>query len=237
MKNLEKLFYNIRDDKNSDLFKGLEKILESKDSWWNYRCASMCIKDKRISAEQRHVYAIRHAEILFENNDFELIVRFLDKVDRKPAYQQYIKSKDRLFYYRELQKKHLQEQADAQLREEQRKERELNFLNSIPYVEELTEQQEYSRLVFGAKTLEEKSFLVAEARMPYFSYKYIKEVLKTTGLSQEIKKALVMPHAEFVFASGNKEVITKLEDFLQYKPLYKEYVEQKQKTRVRVPQE
>ena len=79
--------------------------------------------------------------------------------------------------------------------------------------------------------------IVAEARVPYFSYKYVKDVLKTTRLAPEVKKALVMPHVEFVFTSGDEHAIYKLGEFLQHKPLYKEYVEEKRKVRVRVPQE
>ena len=237
MGELERLFYHIRDDKDSDLFKGLEKILESRDSWWCYRCASMCMKDTRIPAVQRPEYAIKFVKVVFENLDYELIVRFLSKVSRKPAYQEFIKSEYVAFYEKQAKQKHLKEEEEKRIREERRKEAELEFLRSIPHVEELTEAQKYSRLVFHAKSLEEKSMIVAEARVPYFSYKYVKEVLKTTKLAPEVKKALVMPHAEFVFTSGDEHAIKKLGDFLQYKPLYKEYVQAKVKKRVLVPQE
>jgi len=244
MGELERLFYHIRDDKDSDLFKGLEKILESRDSWWCYRCASMCMKDTRIPAVQRPEYAIKFAEVLFEKYDsskdkeaLHLLIRFIDKVSRKPAYQEYIKAKDMLHYYQEAHELYLKEEDEKRIREERRKEAELEFLRSIPHVEELTEAQKYSRLVYSAKTLEEKSMRVAEARVPYFSYKYVKEVFKTTKIPQEVKKALVIPHIEFVFASGDRETISKLGRFIQYKPLYKEYIEETGKVRVRMPQE
>lgn len=224
MENLESLYYHIRDDKNSDFYEGLDQILKSRDSWWCYRCASMCMKDRRIPASQRPEYAIKLARVVFENLDYELIVRFLRKVDRKPAYQEFIKSEYVSYYSRLAYQKYLKEQEEKRIKEEQRKQAELEFLNSTPYVEELTEAQKYSRLVYSAKSLEEKSMMVAESRVPYFSYKFVKDVLKSTGLLPEVKKALVMPHVEFVFNSGDKESISKLANFLQYKPLYKEYV-------------
>lgn len=244
MGELERLFYHIRDDKDSDLFKGLEKILESRDSWWCYRCASMCMKDTRIPAVQRPEYTIKFAEVLFEKYDsskdkdaLHLLIRFVDKVSRKPAYQQYIKSKDMLLYYKEAHELYLKEEEEKRIREEERSKAALEYMRSMPHVEELTEAQKYSRLVYHAKSLEEKSMIVAAKRVPYFSYKYVKDVLKTTKMPQEVKKALVMPHVEFVFASGDENAIYKLGEFLQYKPLYKDYVEEKRKVRVRVPQE
>lgn len=244
MGELERLFYHIRDDKDSDLFKGLEKILESRDSWWCYRCASMCMKDTRIPAVQRPEYTMKFAEVLFEKYDsskdkeaLHLLIRFIDKVSRKPAYQEYIKSKDMMFYYREAHELYLKEEEEKRIREEERTKAALEYMRSIPHVEELTEAQKYSRLFKDNESLEEKSVIVASQGVPYFSYKYIKEVLKTTGLSQEIKKALVMPHAEFVFTSGDESAIYKLGKFLKYKPAYKDYVEEKRKARVRVPQE
>lgn len=234
---LSSLFYRIRDDKSSNLMKGLNEILESKDSEWNYRCASMCLDDTRIPPAQRPSHAIKHAKVFFENLDYEFIVRFLNKVSRRPAYQEFIKSEYVAYYSRLAHQKYLKEQEEKRIREEQRKEAELEFLRSIPHVEELTEAQKYSRLVYHAKSLEEKSMIVAAERVPYFSYKFVREVLKTTKMPQEVKKALVMPHAEFVFASDDESAIYKLGEFLQYKPLYKEYVQEKRKTRVRVPQE
>lgn len=233
---LSSIFYRIRDDKSSNLMKGLKTILESKDSLWNYRCASMCLDDTRIPPSQRPSHVIKHVKVFFENLDYELIVRFLRKVDRKPAYQEFIKSEYVSHYSGLAYQKYLKEQEEKRIREEQRKEAELEFLRSIPYVEELTDAQKYSRLVYHAKSLEEKSMIVAAERVPYFSYKYIKEVLKTTKIPQEVKKTLVMPHAEFVFSSDDESVIYKLGKFLQYKPLYKDYVEEKHKARVRIPQ-
>ena len=236
-KQLSSIFYRIRDDKSSNLTKGLNEILESKDSLWNYRCASMCLDDTRIPAAQRPSYVIKHAKVFFENLDYELIVRFLRKVDRKPAYQEFIKSEYVSHYGHKAYQKYVKEQEDARIREEETKKTELEFLNSVSYVEEVTEAQKYSRLVYHAKSLEEKSMIVAAERVPYFSYKFVKEVLKTTKMPQEVKKALVMPHAEFVFASGDEDAIKKLGDFLHYKPAYKGFVEEKHKARVRVPQE
>lgn len=237
MGELERLFYHIRDDKDSDLFRGLEKILESRDSWWCYRCASMCMKDTRIPAVQRPEYAIKHAKVFFENLDYEYIVRFLNKVSRKPAYQEFIKSEYVAHYSGLAYQKYLKEQEEKRIREERRKEAFLEFLRSRPYVEELTEAQKYSRLFKDDESLEEKSVIVAAQRVPYFSYKFVKEVLKTTKMPQEVKKALVMPHAEFVFASGDESAIYKLEKILRHKPAYQEYVKEKRKVRVRVPQE
>ena len=234
---LLELFYHIRDDKSSDLFKGLEEILVSRDSLCCYNCASMCMEDKRIPSEKRPEYAIRFARVVFESLDYELIERFLKKVDRKPAYQEFIKSEFVVVCRKQAYQKYLEEVELQEQRDEQARQREIDFLNSIPYVEKITEAQEYSRLVYSAKSLEEKSIIVLASNVPYFSYKYVKEVLKTTGIPQEAKKALVMPHAEFVFTSGDEVVIKKLADFLQYKPLYKEYVDKKQKARKRVPQE
>lgn len=236
-KKLSSLFYRIRDDKSSNLMKGLNIILESKDSEWNYRCASMCLDDTRIPPSQRPSHVIRHAEVFFENLDYELIVRFLNKVSRKPAYQEFIKSEYVAHYSGLAYQKYLKEQEEKRIREERRKEAELEFLRSIPHVEELTEAQKYSRLFKDDESLEEKSVIVAAQRVPYFSYKYVKEVLKTTKMPQEVKKALVMPHVEFVFASGDESVIYKLGKILQHKPVYQEYVEEKRKVRVRVPQE
>lgn len=233
---LSSLFYRIRDDKSSNLMKGLNEILESKDSEWNYRCASMCLDDTRIPPVQRPTYAIKHAKVFFENLDYEFIVRFLKKVWRRPAYQEFINSEYVAHYSGLAYQKYLKEQEEKRIREEQRKEAELEFLSSRPRVEILTDAQKYSRLFKDDESLEEKSMIVAAERVPYFSYKYVKEVLKTTRVPQEVKKALVMPHVEFVFDSGDETVIYKLVGFLQYKPLYKEYVEEKQKTRVRVPQ-
>ena len=237
MEKLERLFYHIRDDKESNLFKGLEKILESRDSWWCYRCASMCMKDTRIPAEQRPEYTIKFAKVVFESLDYTLIVRFMRKVHSKPAYQEFIKSEYAEFYSRKAYEKYLKEEREKRIREEERKKEKLEFLSSVPYVEEVTEAQKYSRLVYSAKSLEEKSMIVAAERVPYFSYKYVKDVLKTTKLAQDIKKTLVMPHVEFVFASGDKSTIYKLGEFLQYKPAYKDYIEEQRKVRVRVPQE
>lgn len=236
-KRLSSLFYRIRDDKSSNLMKGLNEILESRDSEWNYRCASMCLDDTRIPAAQRPSHAIKHAKVFFENLDYEFIIRFLRKVSRKPAYQEFIKSEYVAHYSGLAYQKYLKEQEEKRIREEERTKAALEHMRSIPHVEELTDAQKYSRLFKDDESLEEKSMIVAEARVPYFSYKFIKEVLKTTRMPQEVKKALVMPHAEFVFASGDESSIKKLGEFLQYKPLYKEYVEQKQKSRVRVPQE
>lgn len=224
------LFYHIRDNKESDLFKGLETILETKDSWWCYRCASMCMKDTRIEPAQRPEYTIKFAKVVFENLEYDLIQRFRKKVIKKPAYQEFIHSEYASNYYEKAYEKHLKELEEARIREEQRKPK------PYYYVIKYTDAQKYSHLVYSAKSLEEKSMIVAKERVPYFSYKFIKEVLKTTKMPQEVKKALVMPHAEFVFTSGDKEVIEKLANFLQYKPLYKEYVEEKKKIRVRVPQ-
>lgn len=234
---LSSLFYRIRDDKSSNLMKGLNEILESKDSEWNYRCASMCLDDTRIPPAQRPSHAIKHAKVFFENLDYELIVRFLRKVDRKPAYQEFIKSEYVAHYSGLAYQKYLKGQEEKRIREEERSKAALEYMRSIPHVEELTEAQKYSRLFKDNESLEEKFMIVASERVPYFSYKFVKEVLKTTKMPQEVKKALVMPHVEFVFASGDESAIYKLGDFLQYKPLYKEYVQEKRKTRVRVPQE
>lgn len=236
-KRLSSLFYSVRDDKSSNLMKGLNEILESRDSEWNYRCASMCMKDTRIPAVQRPEYAIKHAKVFFENLDYEYIVRFLNKVSRKPAYQEFIKSEYVAHYSGLAYQKYLKEQEEKRIREERRKEAFLEFLRSRPHVEVLTEAQKYSRLFKDDESLEEKSVIVAAERVPYFSYKFVKEVLKTTKMPQEVKKALVMPHAEFVFASGDEDAIKKLGNFLQYKPAYKGFVEEKRKARVRVPQE
>lgn len=236
MEKLESLFYHIRDDKKSDLFKGLDIILESRNPWWCYRCASMCIKDSRIPSTERPEYTIKFAKVVFENLNYDLIVRFLKKVARKPAYQEFIKSEYVMFYSNQAYQKYLSEAKETSIKEAQRKETELKFLSSVPYVEELTETQKYSRLVCNAKSLEEKSLIVEVAGVAYFSYKYIKEVLTTTKIPQEVKKALVIPHAEFVFESEDENTKKKLGEFLQYKPLYKEYVIEKQKSRTCVPQ-
>lgn len=230
-KKLSSLFYRIRDDKSSNLMKGLNEILESKDSEWNYRCASMCLDDTRIPPAQRPSHAIKHAKVFFENLDYEFIMRFLNKVSRKPAYQEFIKSEYVTHYSRLAYQKYLKEQEEKRIREERLK-AALEYMRSIPHIEELTDAQKYSRLFKNDESLEEKSMIVAAQRVPYFSYKYVKEVLKTTKIPQEVKKALVMPHVEFVFASGDESAIYKLGEFLQYKPAYKEYVEEKRKARV-----
>ena len=225
------VLYHIRDNKDSDIFEGIEEIIESKETEWCYRCASLCMKDVRIPPTDRPKYTIKCIEVLFEKYDkglagkeeLELIIRFIWKVVRKPAYKEYINSKkDIRVYEKEL--------ADIIKREEEEyKERaeRYNREHPMPIDSFLTDGQKYTHLVRSITSLDKKSEIVANERVPYFSYKFIKEVLKTPRLSPEIKKALVIPHADYVFQSGDEAAIEKLSYFLQYKPLYQEYVQEK----------
>lgn len=204
-----------------DTLEHLRKILNCGDIGIVYLGFENCLENKFLSKETRFNLVIEFYEkIIYSKHDenFNVKMRATKKLESISEYKEYLKDKPSSEEYRKMFIAWMKELKQRKLEADNQK-----ILLSFGQLQTIN-QQLYGRLIYGIESLDEKSKKVISTNNPYFSYKFIKDVLKTTKLDKETKKNLVMPHAEFVFNSNDQETIEKLITLLQPKPLYTEYV-------------
>lgn len=241
--NLKEYYYTIKKIKNCNIDKLLKYILESKNSYWNYRCALLCMTEKRIQKTKRTEYVIKHAEIIFENNDLELIIAFLNKISNKPEYQSYIEKKPSILHFKnkleneKKEKKHKEEKRQNEITHKKNQYITIFIgINNLNITEneksELilnTDNPEinYNAIIYLNINKEQKKKhlqKILESNHPYWNYKCIKYILNKKNLSQKEKEALLINHITVVFNSTDFETIDKLSKILSLKSEYKKYI-------------
>ena len=237
--NLEYCYQQIKKEKEHNITKCLQIILESKNSYWNYRVATLYLSYKKIPSNERISYVIRHAEILFENNDLEYIIRFLKNIYNKPIYEEYLKSKESIEYYQEQLKqkiKKAREAEEARQKElskikniEERKYEEIRFVNKTEleiseYILNLN-NPEYDYYAITNLRLnpiqKEKHFQrILDSKNPYWNYKCVKKIFRSNLYEKPEKVKKIYEHSQIVINNNDKEIINKLVKFLKNKKIY-----------------
>ena len=238
-KDLEYNYRQAKNDKDSNLDMHLQIIYDSKDSYWNYRASMLCMTLKRLSPDLRLKYTIRHAEVLFKNNDLELIIKFMNEVLNKPAYQEFLKTKKSIdVYEEELIKKKRINSLEKSKKQEQSTKKAINFIESFNKKSDIEKSNyilaidnpEYNYLAISNLNIDferkrKHLNIILKSADPYWNYKCVKYILRTNQIAPEIKKLLIMQHILVIYNSKDKTIIKELETFLKYKNTYREYID------------
>ena len=239
-------FYAARDFNGVNIYEHLNVVLNSNNAFLNYLCLRSLFKSKYIKGEDRFNQVLKHADVIFNSNDYKYIIKVMDFLGRRPEYKDYLSSKGDYYHYQKMYEEEEKEK-------ERVRKQELEEYNK-KYAKDLIAEPPFSSPKYSSKNEEELSKIVFEINIPewhfmmvrdyninkfkhlqalidskdaYWNYKCVKYFVKTKDLDDELKNLLALLCADVVYNSGNIEVINKLNQFLCNKPLYQDYVEEK----------
>lgn len=87
---------------------------------------------------------------------------------------------------------------------------------------------EYTALLATEETISGQSVAVQASNNTEFNYWFVKDVVDKPAkeLNQDAKVQIALPHAKIVYASGEQELISKLDRFLQNKPAWQPHMQE-----------
>jgi len=81
---------------NTQKRKHIEKIKESKNAYWNYKCIKFVLNIRNLSKEEKHNLITPHVEIVLNSEDTEIIKQLSKLLQFKPNYKNYTNNKKKI---------------------------------------------------------------------------------------------------------------------------------------------
>lgn len=240
-------FYAARDLGGININDHLSVVLNSGDTNVNYLCLKSLFNSKIIKGQERVEQVIKHAEVIFNSNDYETILKTINFLRNKPDYKDYLASKKSYLYYEQLYRKD-EEEKQKQWKEEARIKAESYSKEQIKKmfsyqakqsksVDDLSERilrsnnPEWNYIMMDRYNINKEKHMQAlvETNDPYWNNKAAKRMVKDKKIPEELRVKYVTMFADVVYNSGDAELIEDLHRHIGNKPLYKDYAETQRK--------
>ena len=240
-------YYAARDLGGINIYEHLSVVLNSGIPYVNYLCLKALFNSKIIKGQERVEQVIKHAEVVFNSNDYETILKTIYFLRDKPYYKDYLASKESFLYYEQLYRKDEEEkqkqwEEEARIKAESYSKEQIKKMFSYQAkqsksVDDLSERilrsnnPEWNYIMMDRYNINREKHMQALVKTndPYWNNKAAKRMIKDKKIPAELRKKYVIMFAEVVYNSGDAELIKDLHHHICYKPLYQDYAKTQEK--------